>query len=448
MKKTINLTICLLLFAAPLSAQIDNFLPGYVITLSGDTLQGKILYKGNRVKNDICHFRPEGQDKEISYSPKELILYGYNDEKCYVPLSIPDGEKEQTVFVEYLLNGIVSIYYYGFSSEYFVKDENGTVLPLTNEEIEVNHRGNTYRGRSQKYLGVLKYVFTKDIETIKKLNKGKIELKQTDLISIGKQYHDAVCTEWECVVYDKEYNFVKKKERNFLFQRLALGVFSGLNYNFVPFSERFIHQDERFLVETTDVHTAQSFYPTIGLFVNCNLFFIHPKLDVRYEFSHHQQHSTTGYKYISGAHGLVNRHYDYEATLKKKCLNNTVLLKYNFQRITGYDMYVQGGYTLSYLYKYTFQQNGEYRFYRSTSEGLIEEVRIVDTERNLKNNIKFEHRACLGLGFSKKINALHLFGDIRYQICFNKMIAWSESEIDYRGHDISLNLGIGFFLAK
>lgn len=445
--KTAFLLFLLLANIARLHAQTDNFLPGYVITLSGDSLSGTILYKGNHSKNNICIFRPEGQVSEIRYSPEELKMYQYYNDKCYVPLTVSIGEKEQTVFVEYLLNGIVSIYYYGYSSQYFIKDENGMILPLTDEEIEVNVKGHSYKARSKKYLGILKLAFKNDFTTVMELEKGKIKLEQADLISIGKQYHDAVCKEWECVVYDKDYDSVKKQERFFLFQRLALGVFSGLNYNFVPFSEGLVYENERFVVEATDVHTVQSFYPSIGLFVNYNLFFIHPKLDLRYEFSHNQQNSTTSLNYISGKTDFVNRHYDYELTMKKKYLNNTLLLKYNFKRISEYDVYVQGGYTLSYLFNHTYQRSGEYTYYGNNY--VHQGINTPDI--NL-HDMKLEHRIVLGLGCSRKIKSLYLFGDVRYQTCFAKTAA-NEKDISatnyypttYIGHDISFNIGVGFY---
>lgn len=67
------LFLALLVAVGPVSGQ--DFLPGYVVTTSGDTLRGRLLNGSARAKSRLAVFRPDGKAVPASYRPTDLRAY-------------------------------------------------------------------------------------------------------------------------------------------------------------------------------------------------------------------------------------------------------------------------------------------------------------------------------------------------------------------------------------
>ncbi|MDR0295516.1 MAG: hypothetical protein LBH91_04910 [Prevotellaceae bacterium] len=200
----------------------DNYKKGYIITNDRDTLVGWIDFRTDARNMRICNFKTRETGKIVSYLPKEIYGYRfYQEGKFYVSKEVTVNDEQRTVFLEYLVQGIMSLYYYVELSPpgqkmkfYFFEDEVGNITPVTKKtdrQVD-NNKGYIEVYEDFHYKGVIKYLF-KDLETISK-EVDKLPFDQKSMINITKEYHAQVCiTGEECVIYetkkDKAYNLFK-----------------------------------------------------------------------------------------------------------------------------------------------------------------------------------------------------------------------------------------------
>ena len=156
------LLFSLLFTAFSLIQAQSDFRPGYIISNSQDTIFGQVDYRGDIRNMKICTFIPEGQTDEKEYYAGDIYGYRYSDNgKFYVSKFIDTDKLTDTVFVEFLLEGIANLYYYEKPqyATYLIEQEYGSVYELANDDVYSERDGKVYTTKSQRYIGVLKYVF-------------------------------------------------------------------------------------------------------------------------------------------------------------------------------------------------------------------------------------------------------------------------------------------------
>ncbi|MFW6328445.1 MAG: hypothetical protein ACOC2F_09060, partial [Bacteroidota bacterium] len=120
--------LLLLLIVNNLNGQ-PEFKPGYVILNNGDTLKGEIDNRGDMLMSKVCWFKPADWDTVVRYKPGNIEAYRFIDGKYYVSRQLETGKH---VFLEYLINGELNVYYYrgkdGYN--YYLVDKEG--MPLKN----------------------------------------------------------------------------------------------------------------------------------------------------------------------------------------------------------------------------------------------------------------------------------------------------------------------------
>jgi hypothetical protein len=209
--KPLILTIAILCVSAVnLYAQFD-FRPGYVVTTENDTIRGLIDYKGNKANAKKCVFKPTADSKSQEFSPEQIRAYRFTDSKFFISKTLEIYGEENTLFLEYLINGIVDLFYYrdNAGEHYWVELENGDLRELRNDEREVYINDTKYRKESKEYIGILKLVFSKSPSVAKKTES--VRLDHQSLIDIAHTYHNEVCTGETCIVYEKKMPLVKFK---------------------------------------------------------------------------------------------------------------------------------------------------------------------------------------------------------------------------------------------
>jgi len=199
MKKVIFF-IVLLACSNLLSAQ-DDFRPGYIISLSGDTTYGEIDSRGDIKLATYCIFRNGMNSESVVFKPEDISGYGITEGKVYISQSLP-GKGPR--FLEYLVNGKLSLYYYreGKGDHYLIKKEGDTIreLPAKKDLIEID--GIKYH-RTSKELIYLLAVMTQEAPQVRDKIKYIDVPKQKPLIDLVVSYHNAVCTDEKCIVYSK-----------------------------------------------------------------------------------------------------------------------------------------------------------------------------------------------------------------------------------------------------
>lgn len=196
------------LIAVELNAQ-SNFRPGYVILNNSDTIVGKIDYRGERIMCKTCRFKPLDSDSVTMYTPNELIEYRFINGKRYISRSLESGT---TVFLEYLINGKLNVYYYCDNKgyDYYFIDKQG--LPLKEipyeEGFRIREDGTRVFYQSTNHIGILQ-AYTNDAEDYNKKSLNIVTPNHNNLIKFAEDYHNVVCKDENCIIYEKDMPFLK-----------------------------------------------------------------------------------------------------------------------------------------------------------------------------------------------------------------------------------------------
>ena len=206
MKNTNILVVIWFLFSSLSEAQ-TYFKPGYVIKSEGDTLFGEVDYRGDIHMSKICTFRRSAKDSVRHFSPEDIIGYRFRDGKYFISKMV-DGKK---VFLEFLINGRIDIYYlkdYMGEDHYFIEKDSLGFAEIPYKEDIKEKDGQEYLYSSTKHMGLLIYYMqdAKGLQTeILKLKKPKHD----NLIALAEDYHNAVCNGDKCIIYEKKLPLFK-----------------------------------------------------------------------------------------------------------------------------------------------------------------------------------------------------------------------------------------------
>jgi len=229
MKLKFLFVVALIFVVGILNAQTD-FRSGYVINNTGDTIYGKIDYRGDLLMGKVCRFK--NSDNIIStYSADHILAYRFIDGKYYISKEI-NGKFQ---FLEFLINGKVNIYYLRDDNgdHYFIdKDEYGLNEIFYEQEIRtIDDKDRLYQ--SKKHIGLLSYYMQDAPELQRKINR-ILKPEHQNLLKIAEDYHNVVCKDEECIIYEKTQPILK----------VNLEVLGGaVNYeNVVGLNDKFYFQ--------------------------------------------------------------------------------------------------------------------------------------------------------------------------------------------------------------
>ena len=215
---TINMAVAYVAFG-----QYD-FRKGYVVTHQNDTLKGYIDYGNSRHTTYVCYFKEDSLSKLQEYTPGELSFINVDNKRHYVSKEVKINNIKQKLFLEYLLDGSLDLYYLvdkNDSERYFIERE-GVIYELFNSEKYVYKDGKPYLQNRNEYIGLLKYLVQDSPKTLSKVERTKFEHKS--LISLTKSYHQDVCDTVNCIVYSNH-----SKKLNDAKWQIKIG--SSLNYS-------------------------------------------------------------------------------------------------------------------------------------------------------------------------------------------------------------------------
>jgi len=194
----------LLLFVGVTNAQQD-FRSGYIITLEDDTIYGEIDYRGDMLMCKVCKFKADN-DSVLEYFPGEIIGYRFTDSKYYISKEI-DGK---SVFLEYLINGIVSFYYLkdGDGDHYYINKSGLGIREIPYKEGIRTKDGKQYIYESKKHIGFLN-VYMQDAPNFQSRIAQIKKPDHRNLIRLAEDYHDIACDGDKCIIYEKKSPLIK-----------------------------------------------------------------------------------------------------------------------------------------------------------------------------------------------------------------------------------------------
>ena len=282
-------------------AQTD-FRPGYYITWDNDTVYGLIDFRGEIRNSKLCEFRKNESSETRRLEPSDIQAYRFADDKYYISKEINMKDGNKTVFVEFLINGIVDLYFYRDLNHYmyFIEGEDGRLHELANvpqnEESTINRNPN-------RHIGVLKAILA-DCEEIQ-ADIERVDLNHKSLIGITKEYHDIMCENESCLIYEKQPEKIQI--------RIAPTIGGGLAK---------LHFDKGFFSHYTFERNS---FPLAGILFNISFPGWNRKLSLDLEADFFKTNNEGSY--ISG-NGFVTDYYN--ASINITSFQPSLALKYTF----------------------------------------------------------------------------------------------------------------------
>lgn len=390
----------------------SEFKEGYIIKNNKDTIYGFLDYKRNTVNAKKCIFRTDINSENQIFSPEDINSYRFKNSKFYISKSLKIEGKTKQLFLEYLINGIVDVFYYrdNDGEHYLIDDGSGNLYELKNEEKEVILERTTYIRETKEYIGLLKNIFKESPTVMKRVEN--IELNHKSLIKITNDFHNEVCSDQACIIYEKR---LPKSKRGF-------GLIIRLNGNLFSQTREFI--DELYYLENSKF--GFNVYPTVGVFYKKGMPYINERLFIQYEGTYSLVNFSTSNSYFEP---VLDMNYLNDIKFKQNIFGNTFMLKYEYPKGKIRPIYHTGVF-LDYYFNTEFQRDLKVLFSWGDTyfEGQSKESPFM----------KLNYGINVGAGLTFNYwNKKELFLDLRYQRGFGFIQG-------FHTNNLSLNMGIQF----
>jgi len=361
----------------------ENFLPGYIVTLKGDSTHGFVDYRNWERNPGKITFLDKIDGEKINYSPFDIKLFRVLDE-IYVsaivetevsPVKIsmlrfnPELQiVADTVFLQTMIQGIKSLYYYKDSDgkdNFYIKQNEEFVLLAYKKYLKI-YEGTSVVLDNKRYIGQLT-VYLKDCPTIKsKLNNTNYNKNSLEKLLLS--YYE--CTQ-------SVIKFQKKTEKAII----EIGVLAGISVSSLKFKGKdFPH------LENAEYSNSLNF--TGGLFLDIVLPRDQRKWSIYNEFIYTSYKVDGNYVDIKNSykHTIVYSEFDY-SYLK---MNN--MLRYKFPIGTLFAFF-NAGFSNGFVINGTNNRKIESRFNSI--------IKVVE-DKSLNETRIFEQGYILGLGTKYK----------------------------------------------
>jgi hypothetical protein len=222
----LNFTVVLFSFGQ------KNIQPGYIITLSKDTVKGFIDYRNWEKNPHSIAFSANQLAKPIYYSPNEIKVFEVGNE-LYVSANVKMDDSpfkvedlsidmkynyiQDTVFLLNLVQGEKSLYFFKDSKSkehFFIENNHDFDLLIYKRSLKYDYLGSRYMYEDKRYLGQLD-IFLHDCASLQgKLRNTIYERKS--LVTLFNYYYK--CT-----------NKQPRKENKAISKPYEMGVFGGMS---------------------------------------------------------------------------------------------------------------------------------------------------------------------------------------------------------------------------
>ncbi|HQQ13661.1 MAG TPA: hypothetical protein PK855_10890 [Bacteroidales bacterium] len=269
----------------------EEFAPARVFMLNGDTLQGYVQLSDGRSTMQKCVFKATNDGDTRVFTPDDTEAFMFSDGRYYVSRLLPSGTGIQKKrFMEFLVKGIASVYYYyDVVEHYYVEKEQGVLVELISDEKIFHEKHKSYT-RPGRYKGLLHVMMNDSPETGKEIDR--LKLSHRSLIGLAKDYHNSVCDTGNCIVYESKVpkakfhigpafaiSAVNLKIGNYLKSDYSEAYQIGLNMMLTDF----LHNSRRFKLKS-GIYTAFNFAPQHFTPIDKDSYYIIYE-GVRYDFS-------------------------------------------------------------------------------------------------------------------------------------------------------------------
>ncbi len=265
--KHLLISVLTIILSLPVFAQYD-FKDAYYINNSGDSIYGQIDYNTPSKNSKFFIFRSDSLSPVKKFLPQEVKVYSFINSKTFVSKNITISDSVRTLFLEYLVDGVVDLYFIhinGFDNFLIIK--NGERFELTNKEIYSQNKSS--KRYSNQYIGVLQYLMQDAPSMHEKINQTKFT--GPSLIALVQEYHKQTCSpDQVCTVYfrkGEKLNDVKWKwsfgvSLDYVSSKTLIGT--GIQEFNMSYNENPIFR----IIESNISSTSKSTYFSPGLQLN------------------------------------------------------------------------------------------------------------------------------------------------------------------------------------
>jgi hypothetical protein len=237
-----------------------------------------------------CFFKTSLKSDTKVYGPEEISGYRFINGKFYISKQIIKGSEKEAkiVFLEFLIQGITSIYYTvdDLGEHYYIEKKPMGLIELT-EPVRVfdgYFAPSLYRGKLTSIM-----IDCPDITG----QIGKTDLTYSSLVKLAKDYHNKVCTEYNCIIFERKAVPVK----------VSYGVIFGLSENNYSFG-KMLHTDYGPGFELgIDVRILHAIFTDERFGINIGLLI---KDDSRYKIRPYKKYSWNTDVSYNGADYIIN----------------------------------------------------------------------------------------------------------------------------------------------
>ena len=363
------LSLCTFLFLVLFGYSQQNYLPGIIVKLKGDTLRGFINYQ-NSEKNPLnIYFRSDMNQKPDIFSPQEVQSFMVANE-IYISatVSINEGSYRtqdldnspeimlhtETVFLQALIRGSKSLYYLKDTEgreQFYVELDSRYELLIYHKYLKNLSNSGDIAGANtitedKRFIGQLSY-YLSDCPNIQ-ANMRNLKLSKQSLVKLFSQYY-------KCINTNAEYE--KKSDET----KADFGVFGGLSLTMLKFDAEEGSFDE---IVKSDFPVSPSV--AIGVYYNKKLSRNLGRLSLHNELFFSGYKTEAFYKVVVNENRYVNNNISFGGIFIK--MNN--MLQYSFP-VKSVSLMVRLGISNGFNLSETNQNHVEYVFYSTTTEKTI-----------------------------------------------------------------------------
>lgn len=184
-----------------------DYKPGYLLLTKNDTLFGLIDNNSDDSNSKICRFRKSENEQVQEFFPKTIIGYKIIDGKYYLSKDVLVGTQAESRFLECLVEGTLSLYFYrsGFEDHYLLEKAE---LPLKEISFPDNiiYVNNVAQKRESLINRALVRYYMQDYpEMGRDIDQIKVP-SHSSLIKLVKKYLEVKCPNEVCLIYEKKKN--------------------------------------------------------------------------------------------------------------------------------------------------------------------------------------------------------------------------------------------------
>jgi hypothetical protein len=195
MKKAIY--IFLLFYLVNVNLFSQNWVNGFITTLKGDTIWGKIENKESNSFSRKCKFKKDEKSNTDIFYPKDISSFGVTNGQLFISKAIPTDDSTKTVFLEFMVRGKINLYHYKDvdNADYYYIEKEAVLYELKNtlEESSLSENKEYIRMLNQLMYGA---------QMEDRINQSGYNYDE--LMSITEEYHKTVCPNEKCIVYKKK----------------------------------------------------------------------------------------------------------------------------------------------------------------------------------------------------------------------------------------------------